>query len=155
MSGMRPSTGRELGNLRQRAALEQVLTWYVPLILDMRFSNLHTFLSLLMEDILLQAMRTAQSTCSATIQDGSCIRYLVRLKVYSHVERADVQLGLIKPVRAVKFSPGSKLLAGAGDSQIIALFDAASGEQVANLTGHGAWIFSLDWSFTGEYLLSG
>jgi superkiller protein 8 len=26
---------------------------------------------------------------------------------------------------------------------------------VANLTGHNAWIFSVDWSDTGEYLLSG
>ncbi|MCJ1279980.1 superkiller [Puttea exsequens] len=63
--------------------------------------------------------------------------------------------GLVKPVRAVAFSPGGKLLAAAGDSKIIALYDVASGEQVANLTGHGAWIFSLDWSDTGEYLLSG
>lgn len=30
-----------------------------------------------------------------------------------------------------------------------------SGEQVANLTGHGGWILTLDWSNTGEYLLSG
>jgi len=63
--------------------------------------------------------------------------------------------GLVKPVRAVAFSPGGKLLAAAGDSKVIALYDVASGEQVANLTGHGAWIFSLDWSDTGEYLLSG
>jgi superkiller protein 8 len=64
-------------------------------------------------------------------------------------------LGLVKPVRAVAFSPGGKLLAAAGDSKVIALYDVSSGEQVANLTGHGAWIFSLDWSHTGEFLLSG
>ena len=63
--------------------------------------------------------------------------------------------GLVKPVRAVAFSPGCKLLAAAGDSKVIALYDVLSGEQVANLTGHAAWIFSLDWSDTGEYLLSG
>ncbi|KAL8650507.1 MAG: hypothetical protein Q9210_003782 [Variospora velana] len=63
--------------------------------------------------------------------------------------------GLIKPVRAVAFSPGCKLLAAAGDAKVIGLYDVASGEQVANLTGHGAWIFSLSWSDTGEYLLSG
>ncbi|KAK3171085.1 hypothetical protein OEA41_003169 [Lepraria neglecta] len=62
---------------------------------------------------------------------------------------------LVKPVRAVAFSPGGKLLAAAGDSKVIALYDVSSGEQVANLTGHGAWIFSLDWSNSGEYLLSG
>ncbi|KAL8733353.1 MAG: hypothetical protein Q9166_002177 [cf. Caloplaca sp. 2 TL-2023] len=63
--------------------------------------------------------------------------------------------GLIKPVRAVSFSPAGKLLAAAGDARVIALYDVASGEQVANLSGHGAWIFSLDWSDTGEFLLSG
>lgn len=63
--------------------------------------------------------------------------------------------GLIKPVRDVKFSPASKLLAAAGDARIISLYDPSSGEQVANLSGHAAWITSLDWSFTGQYLLSG
>lgn len=58
-------------------------------------------------------------------------------------------------MRAVSFSPGGRLLAAAGDSKIIALYDAFSGEQVTNLIGHGAWIFSLDWSDTGEYVLSG
>lgn len=53
------------------------------------------------------------------------------------------------------FSPRGTLLAAAGDSRVIALFDVSSGDQVATLTGHGAWIFSLDWSDTGEYLLSG
>lgn len=38
---------------------------------------------------------------------------------------------------------------------MIALFDTVHGEQVANLTGHSAWIFGADWSDTGEYLLSG
>ena len=64
-------------------------------------------------------------------------------------------IGLIKPVRAVAFSPGGKLLAAAGDARVIALYDVASGEQAANLSGHGAWILSIDWSYTGEYLLSG
>lgn len=63
--------------------------------------------------------------------------------------------GLVKPVRAVKFSPGSTLLAAAGDARIISLYDPNSGEQVANLKGHAAWITSLDWSHTGQYLLSG
>jgi superkiller protein 8 len=63
--------------------------------------------------------------------------------------------GLIKPIRSVKFSPGSKLLAAAGDARIISLYDPSSGEQVANLSGHSAWITSLDWSHTGSYILSG
>jgi superkiller protein 8 len=62
---------------------------------------------------------------------------------------------LIKPVRAVSFSPGSKLLAAAGDARIVALYHPDSGEQIANLSGHAAWITSLDWSHTGQYLLSG
>ena len=63
--------------------------------------------------------------------------------------------GLVKPVRTVAFSPASTRLAAAGDARVIALYDVQHGEQVANLTGHSAWIFSLDWSDTGEYLLSG
>lgn len=63
--------------------------------------------------------------------------------------------GLIKPVRSVRFSPASTLLAAAGDSRIIALYATGSGEQIANLTGHGSWIMSLDWNWSGEFLLSG
>ncbi|KAK0653354.1 Meiotic recombination protein rec14 [Lasiodiplodia hormozganensis] len=63
--------------------------------------------------------------------------------------------GLIKPIRALAFSPGCKLLAAAGDARTIALYDVGSGEQVANLSGHAAWIMSLDWNDTGEYLLTG
>ncbi|RQM04551.1 hypothetical protein DH86_00004409, partial [Scytalidium sp. 3C] len=63
--------------------------------------------------------------------------------------------GLVKPVRTVAFSPAGTRLAAAGDSRVIALYDTQHGEQVANLTGHAAWVFSVDWSDTGEYLLSG
>ncbi|KAK3114988.1 Ski complex subunit Rec14 [Teratosphaeriaceae sp. CCFEE 6253] len=63
--------------------------------------------------------------------------------------------GLIKPVRAVKFSPAGRYLAAAGDARIIALYDTRSGEQIANLPGHGSWIMSVDWNWSGEYLLSG
>ncbi|CAI6338714.1 unnamed protein product [Periconia digitata] len=63
--------------------------------------------------------------------------------------------GLVHPVRSVAFSPASKLLAAGGDARIVALYDVTSGEQVANFTGHSGWVLSLDWSDTGEYLLSG
>lgn len=57
--------------------------------------------------------------------------------------------------RSVRFSPASTLLAAAGDSRVIALFDAKSGEQVASLSGHQSWIMCLDWSSTGEWMASG
>ncbi|CAJ2511363.1 Uu.00g069880.m01.CDS01 [Anthostomella pinea] len=63
--------------------------------------------------------------------------------------------GLVKPVRAVAFSPAGTRLAAAGDSGVIAIYDTKHGEHVSNLTGHAAWITSIDWSDTGEYLLSG
>ncbi|KAF5641274.1 GTP-binding protein beta subunit [Fusarium tjaetaba] len=63
--------------------------------------------------------------------------------------------GLAKPVRSVAFSPGNTRLAAAGDAGIIALYDMKHGEHVGNLTGHSSWVTSLDWSDTGEYLLSG
>nr|POE94362.1 meiotic recombination protein rec14 [Quercus suber] len=62
---------------------------------------------------------------------------------------------LVKPVRSVKFSPACRYLAATGDARIIALYDTQSGEQIANLTGHSSWIMSLDWNWSGEYLLSG
>jgi superkiller protein 8 len=62
--------------------------------------------------------------------------------------------GLVKPVRAVAFSPGGRILAAAGDSKVIVLYDTSSGEQIANLSGHGAWVLSLSWSSSGEHLLS-
>lgn len=66
--------------------------------------------------------------------------------------------GLAKPVRAVAFSPGNTRLAAAGDAGIIAIYDVRNGEHVGILNSGGAsspWITSLDWSDTGEYLLSG
>lgn len=58
-------------------------------------------------------------------------------------------------MRAVAFSPGNSRLAAAGDAGIIALYDMKHGEHIGNLTGHSSWINSIDWSDTGEYLLSG
>lgn len=66
-----------------------------------------------------------------------------------------IQTGLVKQIRSVAFSPASTLLAAAGDSQTISIYSIAHGEQIANLTGNTSWILSLDFSYTGEYLLSG
>jgi superkiller protein 8 len=63
--------------------------------------------------------------------------------------------GLVKPVRTVAFSPASRFLAAGGDAKIVALYDVKNGEQVANLTGSQSWVMSLDWSTSGENLLSG
>lgn len=58
------------------------------------------------------------------------------------------------PIRAVKFSPASNLLAVAGDSKLISLYTVSTGEHITNLSGHTSWIFSLAWNETGEFLLS-
>ncbi|CAI4217209.1 unnamed protein product [Parascedosporium putredinis] len=63
--------------------------------------------------------------------------------------------GLTKAIRTVSFSPGSTRLAAAGDAAVIALYDMQHGEHVANLTGHSAWVTSVDWNDSGEFLLSG
>ena len=69
-----------------------------------------------------------------------------------------MRVGLSKPVRALAFSPGCKRLAAAGNAGIIALYDMEHGEHVGNLTTPStrpAWITSLDWNDTGDYLISG
>ena len=49
------------------------------------------------------------------------------------------------------------MLAAAGDAGVIALYDMEHGEHVQNLStgSQASWITSLDFSDTGEYLLSG
>ena len=108
-----------------------------------------------MADLRLRGTRMVGSISSITTLEDSFIPYQVVMSIYVLQHLVERIIGLVKPVRAVAFSPGGKLLAAAGDSKVIALYDVSSGEQVANLTGHGAWIFALDWSDTGEYLLSG
>lgn len=99
--------------------------------------------------------KTAGSMCLITRTERWHTRYQVRLLYQiTHINQL-IDLGLLSTVRAVAFSPGGSLLAAAGDSRIITLFDVQHGEQVANLTGHSAWVLSIDWSDTGEYLLSG
>ncbi|PHH53444.1 Meiotic recombination protein rec14 [Ceratocystis fimbriata CBS 114723] len=61
---------------------------------------------------------------------------------------------LARPLRAISFSPGGSLLATAGDANIIAIYDVKHGEHIGNLKGHAAWITSLDWNDSGEYLAS-
>jgi len=42
-----------------------------------------------------------------------------------------------------------------GDALLITLYSTTSGETIANLSGHNAWITSLSFNHSGEYLLSG
>jgi superkiller protein 8 len=82
-------------------------------------------------------------------KDGSLKPSLERTMLTTYLS------GLVKPVRSVAFSPAGTRLAAAGDASIIALYDMKHGESVGQLTGHSAWITCVDWSDTGEYLLSG
>ena len=108
-----------------------------------------------MDDLLLLGMKMVEYT-SLTMTLEDCSTHCPASCPQScALFTTELPLGLVKPVRAVAFSPGGTLLAAAGDSRVITLYDVSSGGQVANLLGHGAWIFSLDWSDTGEYLLSG
>lgn len=108
-----------------------------------------------MEDSRHLGMRTEASTYSAMTLVVYFILYPVGSRSYDFLSSIYLRIGLVNPVRSVAFSPGGKLLAAAGHSKVIALYDVSSGEQVANLLGHGAWVLSLDWSDSGEFLLSG
>src|SRR3954469_13606620 len=99
-------------------------------------------------------MRMEVSMFSTMRREGCYILYQV-WDICDSVEVLLTVIGLVKPVRTVSFSPAGTRLAAAGDSKVIGLYDVQHGEQVANLTGHSAWVFSVDWSDTGEYLLSG
>ena len=77
------------------------------------------------------------------------------MRRYPLIPLTDIGKGLVKVVRSIKISPASRILAAAGDAKIIALYDVTSGEQIGILNGHTSWIMSLDWSHTGEFLLSG
>lgn len=97
-------------------------------------------------------MRTAASIYLPTILDVYCIPCQVSP---NRLSAGLTRSGLSRVVRTVAFSPATKLLAAAGDAQIIALYDVATGEQVAALAGHQAWVLSVSWSDSGQFLLSG
>jgi len=125
-------------NLRPRAALALALTLYVTSGEDRSQHHADTLQS-----------PNGEMTASGH-QNGS-------VYIFNNTTRklAHSLSGLVKPVRAVAFSPANKYLAAAGDASVIAIYDTTSGEQVANLTGHASWIMSLSWNWSGEYLLSG
>lgn len=100
-------------------------------------------------------MRMGRFMCLIMTPEGCYIRCLVSVLWRLRKGNLLIGVGLVRPVRTVAFSPAGTRLAAAGDARVIALYDVQHGEQVANLSGHSAWIFSVDWSDTGEYLLSG
>jgi WD40 repeat protein len=94
-------------------------------------------------------------TCTTTPRLKRIILFTVIPGSYGNFSSFLTCVGLVTPVRCVKFSPGGKLLGACGDSSVIALFDVVSGEQVAKLTGHSSLVFSISWNSIGDHLLSG
>lgn len=58
-------------------------------------------------------------------------------------------------VRCMHNSPDGKLIATGGNDNIVRVWNAESGEQVHELTGHGSHIYSVMFHPGGEWLLSG
>lgn len=59
------------------------------------------------------------------------------------------------PVRAVSFSPDSKLLLSGSDDAQIKIHHPGQGEQIKTLAGHGSWILDLSFSPNGVHFASG
>lgn len=59
------------------------------------------------------------------------------------------------PVRAVAFSPDSKLLLSGSDDTQIKIHQPRHEEQIKTLTGHGSWILDLAFSPNGLHFASG
>lgn len=59
------------------------------------------------------------------------------------------------PIRAVAFSPDSKLLLSGSDDTQIKIYQSDQGEQVQTLSGHASWILDLSFSPNGSHIASG
>ncbi|DAA73660.1 TPA_exp: Uncharacterized protein A8136_4094 [Trichophyton benhamiae CBS 112371] len=102
------------------------------------------------------AIKAGAFTFLTSQKEGCRSHYqVISLRLACRDQHKLMNPGLASPVRAVSFSPGGKLLAAAGDSTMIMIYETSSGEQFATLIGHAAWVTSLDWNDSGEYLLSG
>lgn len=59
------------------------------------------------------------------------------------------------PVRAIAFSPDSKLLVSGSDDNQIKIHKPETGEYVETLSGHSSWILDLNFSPNGQHIVSG
>jgi len=62
--------------------------------------------------------------------------------------------GQYKQTEGVDFSPDGASFATGGDSNIVRVWDTATGEMLAELDGHTSWIFDVDYSGDGRFLAS-
>ncbi|CCG84807.1 protein of unknown function [Taphrina deformans PYCC 5710] len=115
-----------------------------------------------------RASKTLVANIETRGKFGLCVDYAPnnRFIASGHVDGGlylfDTELGKLKhaisqtkTIRTVQFSPRSDLLAAAGASCGIAIFDVKTAEQVALLQGHSHEITTLAWNGSGELLLTG
>jgi len=58
-------------------------------------------------------------------------------------------------IRSVCFSPDDKQLATGAEDKLVRIFDVKTQQLLRSLVGHTMEIFSVDWTSTGQYILSG
>lgn len=62
--------------------------------------------------------------------------------------------GITSSINSVKYNQDGKILASGGNDKLVLLWDAKRGKILKKLKGHSYWVFSVDFSPSGEYLSS-
>ncbi|MBN1264688.1 MAG: hypothetical protein JXA25_04295 [Anaerolineales bacterium] len=62
--------------------------------------------------------------------------------------------GQYKQTECVDFSPDGASFATGGDSNLVRIWDTATGKMLAELDGHTSWVFDVDYSANGRFLAS-